>query len=106
MERGIQGEVTDDRRAYLGFEQVPANTSNGTTDLEVRIINRYPTGPELTAVEVTVGETTVDLAEGGAVGPGRESAHTFTSVPCGARVTVEARGNDVGVELNRSVSCG
>ncbi|MEF8915689.1 hypothetical protein [Natronomonas sp.] len=105
MDRGIHVAVADDESAYLGFEQTPTNTDGGTTDLEVSVINQFPGGTELTAVEVTINETTVDLAEGGTVGPGEEATHTFTSVSCGGRVTVEASGAGVSTRLNRSVTC-
>jgi P pilus assembly chaperone PapD len=105
MERGIQGELADDRTAYLGFEQTPENTTNDTTDLEVTVTNRFPGGTELTAVEVTVNETTVDLADGGTVSPGEEVTYTFTAVSCGDRTTVVAVGSDMSVRLDRSVAC-
>lgn len=105
MDRGIQGAVADDSTAYLGFEQTPTNTSNDTTDLDVTITNQYFGGTELTTVEVTINGTTVDLAEDGTVDPGEEATHTFTSVACGDRITVEALGDGVGVRLDRSVAC-
>lgn len=105
VDRGIDVAVADDELAYLGFEQTPTNTSNDTTDLEVSVTNQFSGGTELTAVEVTINETTVDLAAGGTVSPGEEVAYTFTAVPCGDRITVVAVGAGVSVQLNRSVAC-
>lgn len=105
MDRGVGGAVEDDSTAYLGFEQTPTNTSNDTTDLEVTITNQHSAGTELTTVEVTIGDTTVDLADDGPVDPGEGATHTFTSVACGGQITVEALGEGVGVDLDRSVAC-
>ncbi|WP_336135003.1 CARDB domain-containing protein [Natronomonas amylolytica] len=105
VDRGLDVAVVDDESAYLGFEQTPTNTSNATTNLEVTITNQYPAARGFTTVEVTIDETTVDLAADGTVAPGEETTHTFTSVPCGDRITVEAFGEGVSVRLNRSVAC-
>lgn len=105
-ERGVHVNVAEDPNAYLGVEQAPSGTENGTTNLEVTVANQFPAGTDLTNVEVTVDGTTVDFAEGNAVEPGDERTYTFRTVPCDGRITVEAQGDGVAVGLNRTVACG
>ena len=104
-ERGVHVNVAEDANAYLGVEQAPSGTENGTTNLEVTVANHFPAGTALTAVEVTANGTTVDFAERDAVEPGDKRTYTFTAVPCDGRLTVEAQGEGVAVGLNRTVAC-
>lgn len=104
-DRGVQGEIAEDPSAYLGFEQTPQNTADGTTDLEVTVTNQFPSGTDLTVVTVTVNGTTVDLAESDPLESGESATHTFTTVPCDDPITIKASGNSVRVSLDRSVTC-
>lgn len=105
VDRGLSVKATDDESAYVSFEQTPENTENGTTDLEATVTNRLPSGAALSTVEVTVSETTVDLAANDSVGPTEAATHTFSGVECGDPITVQASGNGVSVHLERTVRC-
>ncbi|WP_178915060.1 hypothetical protein [Natronomonas gomsonensis] len=105
-ERGVDVSVAEDSNAYLGVEQAPSGTENGTTNLEVTVANQFPAGTDLTTVEVTANGTTVDFAEPDAVEAGDERTYTFRTVSCDGRITVEAQGAGVTVGLNRTVACG
>lgn len=105
VDRGVHARVVEDQYALLGFEQNATNTTNDVTDLEVAITNQFPSGTDLTVVEVTVNGTTVDLAESDSLEPGESATHTFATVPCDDTIAVDASGNAVRVYLDRSVTC-
>jgi hypothetical protein len=105
VDRGLSVQISDDESAYVAFAQTPENIENGTTDLEITVTNRLPSGAALTTLEVTVDETTVDLAANDSVGPNEAATHTFSSVDCGDPITVEASGDGVSVHLVRTVQC-
>jgi hypothetical protein len=105
VDRGLSVQISDDESAYVAFAQTPENTENGTTHLEVTITNRLPSGAALTTLEVTVNETTVDLAANDSVEPTEAATHTFSGVECGDPITIQASGNGVSVHLERTVRC-
>jgi hypothetical protein len=92
VDRGISVQVSDDESAYVAFEQTPVHTENGTTDLEVTVPDQLASGAGLSTVEVTVGETTVDLAASETVGPTETATLSFSSVGCGDPITLAAPG--------------
>lgn len=104
-DRDVQGKIAEDPSAYLGFEQTPTNTADGTTDLEVTVTNQFSSGTDLTVVKVTVNSTTVDLAESDPLESGESATCTFTTVPCDDPIMINASGNGVRVSLDRSVTC-
>lgn len=105
VDRGLSVQVSDDESAYVAFKETPVNTHNITTDLEVTVTNRLPSGAALSTVEVRVNETTVDLAADDSVGPYEAATQTFSGVECGDPITVQASGNGVSVHLERTVRC-
>ncbi|MXR21007.1 hypothetical protein [Halobacterium bonnevillei] len=105
VDRGISVQVSDDDSAYVAFEQTTEDTETGTTDLELTVTNRLPSGAALTTLEVTVNESTVDLAANDSVWPNETVTHSFSSVECGDPITVAASGNGVSVRLDRTIQC-
>lgn len=100
-ERGVQVSVADDEDAYLGFEQT-ARRTNGTTNLTVTVTNQFPSGVELSTVDVSVADRTANL---GSLDSGEAETITFEFVDCDSPITVEASGDGTAVHLDRIVTC-
>lgn len=99
-DRGVQVAVVDDDTAYLGVEQAPSNTTDGTADLNVTVTNRFPTGTEL-AVTVETGNhsAAVDIASG------ESRTVSVTSVDCDGQLAINGTGPAVSLHLDRPVEC-
>jgi len=105
-ERAVEVAVADDDAAYLGFEAMTTDTAGGTTNVTVRVTNRFPAGTTLDTVTVTVADREpVALRSAAALGSGETASERFDNVPCGAAVAVTASGDGVGVSFDRSVEC-
>jgi len=73
-----------------------------TAYVDVTVTNQFPAGTPLTTVEITANGTSVDL---GPIASGERVTHTFSSVSCGDSIGIEASGNGVAVNLERTVTC-
>jgi len=104
MDRGLRADVAPDEDAYLGFEQETA-TTNGTTNLSVRVTNRLSTDVPLTRVRLTVDGERTALLGGDGLSPGESPSERVPSVDCGDRVVVSATAPDTRVVLERQVEC-
>lgn len=100
VDRGMQVAVAADDAAYLGVEQAPSNTTDGTTDLDVTVTNRFPTGTDLAVtIETENHSETVDIASG------VSRTVTVSSVDCGGQLGINGTGPAVSLRLDRPVEC-
>jgi hypothetical protein len=104
-DRSVHVSVAGDGDAYLGFGSSTANTTNGTTDLEVTVTNQFPGGTELSTGTIAVDGKTIDLIPNESLTAGESVTHTVRSVSCDALVSVVATGPSVAVGLDRAIKC-
>ena len=102
--RTTNGSVTrgsdGNRTANVSVTQRDSGTD--TRDVTVGVTNQFPAGTQLASVEVSADGSSVDL---GPLASGERGTHTFPSVPCGESIGVEASGDGVTVDFERSVTC-
>lgn len=104
-DRSAEIAVVDDGDAYLAVE-VTANATGNQTTATVTVANQFPSGTVLTAVTATHdGDTRSLLPSDGSLDPGENSTATFENATCDGTVTISASGDDVAVELDRTVDC-
>ncbi|WP_186313305.1 hypothetical protein [Halorubrum salsamenti] len=75
---------------------------DGTANVDVTVTNQFPARTELTTVEITANNTSVDLVP---LASGERATHNFPSVPCGDSIGIAASGDGVTVHLERTVTC-
>lgn len=104
LERGLHSRVAPDEEAYLGFHQV-TRTTNGSTNLTVRVTNHLSTDAPLTRVSLTVDGEQTPLAGDGDLGPGESVSRRVPFVDCGDQLTVVATGPETRIALERRIDC-
>ena len=91
--------------AFVGFEQLPVDQANGTTDLLVSVSNRFPDPVRFDSVRIETVDRSEALAPAKTVASGERVRGTLPNVTCGARLRVHAVGSDVDVAFTRHVAC-
>lgn len=101
-ERGMNVDVVEDERAYLGVDIETTTTENGTA-VNVTVSNQFPSG---TTLDVTVSHEGVTLYPGNhSLESGETRWATFENATCGETVRITASAGSVTVELERDVEC-
>lgn len=104
-DRGVALSVAEDQQAVVGFEHTHRQTGYQTGTVDVTVTNQFSAHIELTTVEITVDNTTVDVAENNSLNPRERRTHTFTAVRCTDEITVHVSSDDVTTRFDRSLRC-